>query len=618
MEKKTNKFFKNGVVLSAAATLLAACGSSASNSTQTATGPKYKELIVDTQVFSGDFFSAAFSTSAYDAFVIDLTNATATVTQDGNGKLLINKGVVTDEKLDRSTDADGNTVITWHLRKDLKWSDGQAITAKDYVFSVLFDYSKEWTETGAQISVEDALVGASAYNKGEAKGIKGLKVIDDYTFSITIDKEKLPYFYELSLFNVGAYPVHEFAKEATITQGEDGAQITGADLKVVAEHVKTTQVDSKKPTVTYGKYNFDKVSDTEVVVKLNTNYVGNHEGVKPTIETIVLKANKNSELAIQRLQKGEVDFVPNLVEASLIKAATEDKNIGTLKYNRNGYGYLGMANELGATSDVNVRHAIGHIVNRNQLITDVLGGSGVLVNSQYSFAQWMAKEKESELNSKLNKYEYSVAKANEALDKSAYRFEADGVTAFDASKASADYLRYNANKEVLEIKHLATDNNPISTALETNLLVDAPKVGMKYSITKTDFATLQKEINLTTTKSSSAQYHIYNLAATWAGAVVDPYNAEHSRNLGTRLNQWRVNDAQIDKISEEMRKIESTNTDAFANKWLEYQVRFNEILPILPLYSNTYYNAYAAEKVDTDPTTSIRNWSKLIEYFKLK
>lgn len=601
----------------AAALVLAACGSQGASTSQSS-GPKYKELVVDTQVFSGDFFSGGFSNSSYDSQVIDLTNATSTIAQDAQGKLLINKGVVTNDKLEKSTDADGNTVVTWRLRKDLKWSDGQPITAKDYVFSALFNYSKEWTEAGAQIVVEPALVGATSYNKGEAQSLKGIKLIDDYTFSVTIDKSALPYFFEMSFYGIDAYPMHELAKGATIKSDENGSKIDGVDLKAVAENVKKTQVDSKKPTVTYGKYNFDTVSDTEVVVKLNPNYVGNYEGVKPTIETITLKANTNSELAIQRLQKGEVDFVPNLVEASLIKAATEDKNLGTIKYNRNGYGYLGMANELGATADVNVRHAIGHLVNRNQLITDVLGGSGVAVNSQYSFAQWMAKEKESELNSKLNKYEYSVAKANEALDKSEYRFEADGVTKFDSSKASANYLRYNSKKEVLEVKHLATDNNPVSTALETNLLVDAPKVGMKYSITKTDFATLQKEINATTTKASTAQYHIYNLATTWTGAIFDPYNAEHSKNLGTRLNAWRVNDAQIDKISEELRKIDSSNTDAFANKWLEYQVRFNELLPILPLYSNTYYNAYAAEKVDTDPTTSIRNWSKLIEYFKLK
>lgn len=601
----------------AAMLVLAACGSQGASKSQSSES-KYKELVVDTQVFSGDFFSGGFSNSAYDSQVIDLTSSTGTVTQDSNGKFLINKGIVTDEKLDRTKDADGNTVITWHLRKDLKWSDGEPIKAQDYAFAMLFNYSKEWTEVGAQVAVEPAVLGLADYSAGKAERLKAIKVIDDHTFSITIDKSALPYFFEMSFFSVGAYPMHELAKGAKISSTDAGVKIEGVDLKAVAEHVKTTQVDSKKPTVTYGKYLFDKTSDTEIVLKANPNYVGNHEGVKPSIETVTLKANTNSDLAIQRLQKGEVDFVPNLVDAQSIKAATEDKTLGTINYNRNGYGYLGMANEFGPTADVNVRHAIGHLVNRNQLITDVLGGSGVLVNSQYSFAQWMAKEKESELNSKLNKYEYSVAKSNEALDKSEYRFEADGVTKFDSSKASASYLRYNSKKEVLEIKHMATDNNPVSTSLETNLLVDAPKVGMKYSVTKTDFATLQKEIGLVTTKSDAAQYHIYNLATTWAGAVIDPYNVEHSRNLGKRANTWRVNDAQIDKLSEEMRKTESSDTEAFANKWLAYQVRFNEILPILPLYSNTYYNAYSAEKVETDPTTSIRNWSKLIEYFKLK
>lgn len=602
----------------AALLVLAACSSAGSSSSSNGSGSKHKELVVDSQLFSGDFFSGAFSNSSYDADIQNLLHATGTVTQDANGKLVINKGIVTDEKLDRSTDADGNTVITWHLRKDLKWSDGQPITAKDYVFGTLFDYSKEWTETGASVAIDPAVLGAADYNAGKTDRLKAIKLIDDYTFSITIDKASLPYFFEMSYYSVGAYPMHEFAKDAKISSTDAGSKIEGVNLAEVANNVKTTQVDSKKPTVTYGKYVIDKSSDTEIVLKLNANYVGNFEGIKPSIETLTIKANSNTDLAVQRLQKGEVDFVPSLVDAALIKAATEDKTLGTIKYNRNGYGYLGMANEFGPTKDVNVRRAMGHLVNRNQLITDVLGGSGVAVNAQYSFAQWMAKEKESELNSKLNKYEYSVAKANEELDKSEYRFEADGVTKFDSSKASASYLRYNANKEVLEIKHLATDNNTVTTALETNLLVDAPKVGMKYSVTKTDFPTLQKEIDASSTAASTQQYHIFNLATNLVGSIFNPYNNEHSRNLGKRANSWRVNDAQIDKLSEEMKKVDSSNTDEFANKWLAYQVRFNEILPFLPLYSNTYYNAYSAEKVEHDPTTAIRRWSQLIEYFKLK
>lgn len=610
---KSKKILGSGLVLTAALAL-AACGSNNSVTKES----KYKDLVVDTQEFSGDFFNGSFSNSAYDTQVINLTSATGTVSQDGNGKFFINKGIVTDEKLDRTTDEDGNTVITWHLRKDLKWSDGQPIKAQDYVFATLLNYSPAWTEAGAQVAVETSLVGAEAYNSGKSDALKGMKVVDDYTFSLTIDKDELPYFFEMALFSAGAVPMHELAPNATLVQTDAGVKVDG-DLKAIAEHVKTTQVDSKKPTVTYGKYNFDQVSDSEVVLKLNPNYVGNYEGVKPTIETITLKANKNSELAVQRLQKGEVDFVPQLTDASQIKAAVEDtKNIGTINYNRNGYGYLGMANEFGPTADVNVRHAIGHLVNRNQLITDVLSGTGVVINGQYSNAQWMAKEKESELNSKLNKYEYSVEKANEALDQSDYKYESDGKTPFDASKASADYLRYNSKKEVLEIKHLGTDNNAVTTSLETNLLVDAPKVGMKYSIVKTDFPTLQKEMNLVTTNSSSAQYHLYNLASNFVGAIVDPYNSEHSKNLGTRANPWRVNDKEIDRLSEEMRKTESTDTEGFANKWLAYQVRFNEILPILPLYSNTYYDAYSLEKVETDPSTAIRNWSTLVEYFRLK
>ncbi|UPU39159.1 hypothetical protein MX850_11875 [Erysipelothrix sp. Poltava] len=47
-------------------------------------------------------------------------------------------------------------------------------------------------------STGDELLGYNAYSTGESKVFEGVKLIDDNTFSLTIDKANLPYYFEAS------------------------------------------------------------------------------------------------------------------------------------------------------------------------------------------------------------------------------------------------------------------------------------------------------------------------------------------------------------------------------------------------------------------------------------
>ena len=65
-------------------------------------------------------------------------------------------------------------------------------------------------------------------------------------------------------------------------------------------------------------------------------------------------------------------------------------------------------------------------------------------------------------------HKYSLSNANASLDASPYKFEADGVTPWDASKATADgeYFRHTAEGEKLVVKHKGTDDNTVTDAVE--------------------------------------------------------------------------------------------------------------------------------------------------------
>ena len=101
--------------------------------------------------------------------------------------------------------ADGR-VYTFHLRKDAKWSNGEPVTAQDFLES----YKRILTPSLASeyAYMHFVVTNAEAFNKGKVTdfGQVGYKVLDDHTFQITLT-EATPYF--LSLMNhTSWFPVH--------------------------------------------------------------------------------------------------------------------------------------------------------------------------------------------------------------------------------------------------------------------------------------------------------------------------------------------------------------------------------------------------------------------------
>lgn len=104
---------------------------------------------------------------------------------------------------------------TFHLREDAKWSNGEPVTADDFVFSYRRILSPKLGATYA--SMLYPMVGAEAYNKGELTDFAqvGVKALDSRTLEITLN-EPTPYFLSL-LTHYTWFPVHP---ETILAHGE--------------------------------------------------------------------------------------------------------------------------------------------------------------------------------------------------------------------------------------------------------------------------------------------------------------------------------------------------------------------------------------------------------------
>ena len=82
------------------------------------------------------------------------------------------------------------------LAQDLTYNDGTPITTADYAFSILLQTSGALEEaTGVRIR-ESQIEGFAPYVRGETAVLSGLRILGDYSLSITIDEAYRPY-YEL-------------------------------------------------------------------------------------------------------------------------------------------------------------------------------------------------------------------------------------------------------------------------------------------------------------------------------------------------------------------------------------------------------------------------------------
>ncbi|EOP18859.1 peptide ABC transporter substrate-binding protein [Bacillus cereus] len=110
-----------------------------------------------------------------------------------------------------STKSEDGKKYTFKLRKDAKWSNGDPVTAKDFVYGWQRLLDKNTAAEYAFIAYY--IKNAEAINKGEKPGTElGAKAVDDYTLEVELEKP-VPYFLNLLAFP-SYYPLNEkFVKE---------------------------------------------------------------------------------------------------------------------------------------------------------------------------------------------------------------------------------------------------------------------------------------------------------------------------------------------------------------------------------------------------------------------
>ncbi|ELW9443975.1 oligopeptide ABC transporter substrate-binding protein OppA [Pluralibacter gergoviae] len=184
-------------------------------------------------------------------------------------------------------------VWTFHLRKDAKWSNGDPVTAQDFVYSwqritdpkTASPYAS-YLQYGHLLNVDDIIAGKKPTSE------LGVKAIDDHTLEVTLS-EPVPYFYKL-LIHPSTSPVPKAVVEKYGDKWTQPANI-----------------------VTNGAYKLtDWVVNERIVMERNPQYWNN---AKTVINKVTYLPISSEVTDVNRYRSGEIDMTYNNMPIELFQ-----------------------------------------------------------------------------------------------------------------------------------------------------------------------------------------------------------------------------------------------------------------------------------------------------------
>ncbi len=560
------------------------------------TSPTGEVTIGNTTELSGDWIPY-WQNNAADFDIYNMITGYGTVELTFDGEYVINENVV--DKHEITENEDGSKTHTWTIKDGLTYADGTPITAYDYVSTIMLWSSPAIGENGADNDYGYEYKGWGAFSKGEAKEFTGVRLIDDKTFSVTIAAESLPYYFELAL--VGTAPTDiSFWTDDTVEIKDDGNGAYFSDnftLENFSARFDAARREVPRPsTGPYVLESYDEASKT-AVLKVNDKYIGNYEGQKPLIETVIYK-KVNSETSLDELSTGSVDLLSGMASGDEITAGLDLVDKGGVAYSsypRAGYGKLMFQADFGPTQFVEVRQAIAHLLDRNDFAKAFTGGFGSVVNGPYGESMWFYQETKAELNERLNPYPYSLDEAVKLLEQVGFTLDENG----NPYESGIRHKKMDDGTLMpLVIEWASSEKNAVSDLLVVKLQEndDLAAAGIKINQTVMTFTELLNYMYRDATqdpKYGVPTYGMYNLATNYTPRYdlsrtypIDPDMVAQGYNTNFLL------DEQLDNLSKEMVVVDPLDREGFKGKFVDFVDRWNELLPDVPLYSNMYHDFY--------------------------
>lgn len=295
-------------------------------------------------------------------------------------------------------------IITFHLKKGVHFQDdkcypdgkGPEITTKDVKYTLELISTKSENNYQFETLLKDRLLGATEFHDNKSKSIAGLKVIDDYTFSLEL-----------------VHPSQSFLKllanPAAALLNETAVKTYGKDLKNGA-----------------GPFMYDASSTKEKIVLVkNANYYRTDSAgfSLPYLDTVIVKILPIED-GLQQFENRTLDLINTLpslrvkeVVEKHIKEFVSNPPKSMLQREPEMISQFYIFNTKQAPfNNVTVRKAFNYAIDKEKLVDNVLQGqaigAAVYGITPNTFSGYDIR--------KIQGYTFDVAKAKQLLAEAGY------------------------------------------------------------------------------------------------------------------------------------------------------------------------------------------------------
>ena len=587
-----------------------------------------------------DFFiNSIFSGGNNIGTIKNLIYGYTPVTYTKNEKYEVDKTVVKDLTI-KELDGIG-TEYTIKLAEDLKWNNGNSITAKDYVGSVLLFTNNIYKEVTGQKPIFNNTYGADEYNQ-DTSGLSellGVKLIGEYEFSyISLNDSSYQNLTDISII---PYPMDILLPGVLIEQGEKGAKLAGKTTEELKDIITNSIENGYRymPTVTSGPYKLETLTNTECTLVKNDFYKGNYEGQKSQIDKIILKTTQTTALqCIEAIKKGEFDYFDSSYTENDLKNIDEE-TVNMINYNTNSSITMGFHCDKGAVRFKEVRQAIAYLIETDN------------INGNYSLNQWMAKVSVDEnnkvigINPKgqkevLNSYEYNINKTIELIEKAGYIY---GDEACSKLFTKGDLVRYRKGEDgiaeelVIDIAMCIELINSEQQKKFDNFVKIGKEIGFKINVTKSGIMAVYDYYyafkgdgynNLPENATYEEILNAYNQEADERIANVYIFQTSYENLLNnasyyTGLEKWgdegNINFLYVEALDEAAKTLDSATTiEEYLKTWQTYQYQYNENVPTIEMWNVKKTHAVSNKVTGLeDNITDSWDWTYQILYCEI-
>jgi len=278
--------------------------------------------------------------------------------------------------------------VIFHLKKNVKWHDGELFTAYD----VKFTYDTIMKFRNYSVSGEDV---SQLYTLFEY--VDDVNILDDYTIKVSY---KVPFARTIEIWSIGIIPRHIFGKY------DDLKDFISSDF-------------NRKPVGT-GKYRLSKwLPDERIILEVNRDY----HGKVPYIEKLIYSVNPEQTIIYLDTMLGKID-IASLTPTQFTRLLEDEEKLEDLmavNYTGGHYMYLGYNHKVKRLQDPRVRKALTMAINRQEIIDGVLEGLGQICYGPFLPYSWA-------FNKDIKPLPYDVAKAASLMHEAGWRdSDEDGI-----------------------------------------------------------------------------------------------------------------------------------------------------------------------------------------------